>query len=54
MTRGSVVRLTQLGQDWVITQWPQAEGALVAMDPHDGRIRALWVGSTSNAISSTT
>lgn len=44
VTRGSVVRLTQLGQDWVITQWPQAEGALVAMDPHDGRIRALVGG----------
>ena len=44
VTRGSVVRLIQLGQDWVITQWPQAEGALVAMDPHDGRIRALVGG----------
>ncbi len=28
----------------MITQWPQAEGALVAMDPHDGRIRALVGG----------
>ncbi|MDX9844081.1 MAG: PBP1A family penicillin-binding protein [Aquabacterium sp.] len=44
VTRGSVVRLLQVGQEWVITQWPQAEGALVAMDPHDGRIRALVGG----------
>jgi penicillin-binding protein 1A len=44
VTRGSVVRLLQEGQEWVITQWPQAEGALVAMDPHDGRIRALVGG----------
>jgi penicillin-binding protein 1A len=42
--RGAVVRVMQQGQDWVITQWPQAEGALVAMDPHDGQIRALVGG----------
>ena len=44
VTRGSVVRVIQQGQDWAITQWPQAEGALVAMDPHDGHIRALVGG----------
>ncbi|WP_306563722.1 penicillin-binding protein 1A [Aquabacterium sp.] len=44
VTRGAVVRLMQQGEDWVITQWPQAEGALVAMDPHDGQIRALVGG----------
>lgn len=44
LERGSVVRVMQQGQDWVITQWPQAEGALVAMDPHDGQIRALVGG----------
>lgn len=44
LERGSVVRVMQQGQEWVITQWPQAEGALVAMDPHDGQIRALVGG----------
>ena len=42
--RGAVVRVMQQGEEWVITQWPQAEGALVAMDPHDGQIRALVGG----------
>lgn len=42
--RGSVVRVLQQGNAWVITQWPLAEGALVAMDPHDGHIRALVGG----------
>jgi len=42
--RGSVVRLVLKSDDWVITQWPQAEGALVALDPHDGRVRALVGG----------
>lgn len=42
--RGSVVRVLQQGKDWYLTQWPEAEGALVAMDPHDGQIRALVGG----------
>ena len=51
--RGSVVRILQQQlkgrpQEWVITQWPQAEGAFVAMDPHTGRIRALVGGFDFN------
>ncbi|MEZ5664649.1 MAG: PBP1A family penicillin-binding protein [Burkholderiaceae bacterium] len=42
--RGSVIRVTRQGKLWSITQWPEAEAALVAMDPATGRIRAL-VGS---------
>lgn len=42
--RGSVVRLVQTGKDWSITQWPQAEGALVALDPNNGEVRALVGG----------
>src|SRR5690606_35527360 len=42
--RGAVVRLYQQGKNWLITQWPQAEGALVAMDPHNGEIRAMVGG----------
>ncbi|MDE2434087.1 MAG: PBP1A family penicillin-binding protein [Burkholderiales bacterium] len=44
ISRGSVVRLIQTGKDWSITQWPEAEGALVAMDPHNGDVRALVGG----------
>ncbi|MDE2431849.1 MAG: PBP1A family penicillin-binding protein [Burkholderiales bacterium] len=42
--RGSVIRLIQIGKDWSVTQWPSAEGALVAMDPHTGEVRALVGG----------
>lgn len=44
LRRGSVVRATQQGGEWVITQWPEAEGALVALDPRDGQIRAMVGG----------
>ena len=46
--RGSVLRvLGEIGRDgvaWSITQWPEAEGAFVALDPATGRIRALVGG----------
>ena len=42
--RGSVLRLVRTGETWSISQWPEAEAALVAMDPHTGRIRALVGG----------
>ena len=42
--RGAVVRVLQQGKVWVITQWPQAEGGLVALDPANGDIRALVGG----------
>ena len=44
LSRGAVVRVLQQGQDWFITQWPEAEGAMVAMDPRDGQVRALVGG----------
>lgn len=44
LRRGSVVRVLQQGKGWVITQWPEAEGALVALDPRDGSVRALVGG----------
>jgi penicillin-binding protein 1A len=42
--RGSVVRLLLQGKSWTITQWPEAEGALVSMDPRNGEVRALVGG----------
>ncbi len=44
ISRGSVVRLLQQGKDWLITQWPEAEGAMVALDPHNGEVRAMVGG----------
>mgnify|MGYP000278754246 CR=1 FL=1 len=44
LRRGSVVRVVQQGSGWVITQWPEAEGALVALDPRDGEVHALVGG----------
>lgn len=51
LRRGSVIRLTQLPPpskgkpaSWALAQWPQAEGAYVALDPANGRVRALVGG----------
>lgn len=44
LQRGAVVRLVREGKGWAFAQWPRAEAALVALDPSNGRIRAL-VGS---------
>jgi len=42
--RGSVVRVVLQGKTWTLAQWPQAEGALVALDPRSGDVRALVGG----------
>ena len=43
--RGSVIRVAQeRGSAWGITQWPEADGAFVALDPDTGRVRALVGG----------
>ncbi|WP_310564471.1 PBP1A family penicillin-binding protein [Hydrogenophaga sp.] len=42
--RGAVIRVMKTGKTWSITQWPEAEAALVAMDTHTGRVRALVGG----------
>jgi penicillin-binding protein 1A len=49
ITRGAVVRVMQTTAPsgaratagWALVQWPQAEGAFVALDPLTGRVRAL-------------
>ncbi len=43
--RGAVVRVLRNDKDqWVITQLPQVEGALVALDPRSGAVRAMAGG----------
>ena len=48
LRRGSVVRLiaTPRGKsvDWALAQWPQADGAFIALNPATGRVRALVGG----------
>ncbi len=42
--RGAVVRVLQQSKGWLLTQWPEAEGALVALNPANGEVRALVGG----------
>ena len=43
--RGAVIRVVKgVKGDWTITQLPEVEGAFVAMDPRNGRLRALVGG----------
>lgn len=43
--RGAVIRVIEADRiGWAITQLPEVEGALVALDPHTGAIRAMVGG----------
>jgi penicillin-binding protein 1A len=42
--RGSVIRVVQTGKRWAISQWPEVQGAVVALDPQTGHVRALVGG----------
>ena len=43
--RGAVIRVVQTPKgSWEITQLPEVEGAFVAINPHDGSVRALVGG----------
>jgi penicillin-binding protein 1A len=42
--RGAVLRLVKNDKTWTISQWPDAEAALVALDARTGRVRALVGG----------
>jgi penicillin-binding protein 1A len=47
IVRGTVVRVAQDLADptlWAIRQWPQAQGALVSLEPGSGKMRALVGG----------
>jgi penicillin-binding protein 1A len=45
LRRGAIVRIRELDKErWEISQVPEAESALVAMDPRDGAVRALVGG----------
>lgn len=44
LARGSVIRVVSSGKNWSISQWPEVEAALVALDAKTGRVRALVGG----------
>ncbi len=44
LRRGAIVRVQAQGKQWAISQWPQVEAGLVALDPATGRVRALVGG----------
>lgn len=44
IARGDILRVVRNGNDWSISQWPEAEAALVALDTRTGRVRALVGG----------
>ncbi|MGY1488857.1 penicillin-binding protein 1A [Methylobacillus pratensis] len=45
---GAVIRIMRQGDNWHIVQLPQAEAALVAMDPETGAVKALVGGFDFN------
>tara|TARA_R110001599_G_scaffold64023_4_gene179467 strand:+ start:147450 stop:149804 length:2355 start_codon:yes stop_codon:yes gene_type:complete len=46
--RGAVIRVTQEGKDWRITQMPEVQSAFVSINSDDGAIRALVGGFDFN------
>jgi penicillin-binding protein 1A len=42
--RGAIVRVQREGKIWQLVQLPEVESAFIALDPHDGAIRALVGG----------
>ncbi|HWT72449.1 MAG TPA: penicillin-binding protein 1A [Oxalicibacterium sp.] len=46
--RGAVIRVTQEGKDWSITQMPEVQSAFIAANTEDGSIRALVGGFDFN------
>ncbi len=46
--RGAIVRVTQEGKTWSITQMPEVESAFIAVNTNDGSIRALVGGFDFN------
>lgn len=56
LKRGAVLRVLESSKQWQISQTPQAEGAVVTLDPATGAIRALVGGFdfTRNQLNSAT
>ncbi len=48
---GDVILVEKKNDNWVLRQIPKIQGALVAIDPHTGRVLAMQGGWTQNASS---
>ena len=48
---GDVILVEKENNNWVLKQIPKVQGALVAIDPHTGRVLAMQGGWTQNASS---
>ncbi|HUQ24287.1 MAG TPA: penicillin-binding transpeptidase domain-containing protein, partial [Burkholderiales bacterium] len=46
--RGAIVRVQREGKNWQVVQLPEVESAFIALDPHDGAVRALVGGFDFN------
>ncbi len=46
--RGAIIRIMQDGKIWQVTQMPQVDSAFVAINSHDGSVRALVGGFDFN------
>jgi penicillin-binding protein 1A len=42
--KGAIIRVQREGKSWHVVQLPEAEAAIIALDPQDGAIRALVGG----------
>ncbi|HEX7217746.1 MAG TPA: penicillin-binding protein 1A [Burkholderiales bacterium] len=42
--KGAIIRVQREGKNWQVVQLPEAEAAIIALDPQDGAIRALVGG----------
>ncbi len=48
---GDIVMVEKVQNDWILRQLPKVQGALVALDPHTGRVLAMQGGFTSAGVS---
>lgn len=48
LLRGHLIRVAQRGDQWLVTQLPQVEAALIGLDPTSGAVRALVGGFDFN------
>ncbi|CAG0905346.1 unnamed protein product [Cyprideis torosa] len=49
--KGDVVMVESVGKSWILRQVPKVQGAIIALDPHTGRVLAMQGGWTQSASS---
>ena len=51
LDKGDVIMVEQVDDIWILRQVPKVQGAIIAIDPHTGRVLAMQGGWTYNASS---